>query len=60
MLAGDASGNKTVNGTDVSQTKLQSGALVGAANFREDVNASGAINGTDVSLVKLLSGSGLP
>jgi hypothetical protein len=60
VLSGDTSGNKTVNGTDVSQTKLQSGAVVNAANFREDVNVSGAINGTDVSTVKLRSGNGLP
>ena len=51
MLAGDTSGNKTVNSTDVSQTKLQSGAPVNAANFREDVVVSDSINATDVSLV---------
>ena len=60
MLVGDTSANKTVNGTDVSQTKTQSGFAVTGANFREDVNVSGAINGTDVSVVKLRSGSGLP
>jgi serine protease AprX len=60
ILAGDVNGNKTVNGTDVSQTKLQSGALITAANFREDVVVSGAINGTDVSLVKSHSGTGVP
>ncbi len=60
MLVGDTSGNKTVNGTDVSQTKLQSGAAVSAVNFREDVNAGGSINGTDVSIVKSRSGSGVP
>ncbi len=60
ILIGDTTGDKTVNGTDVSQTKFQSGSAVNTANFREDVNASGSINGTDVSLVKLRSGSGLP
>jgi subtilisin family serine protease len=60
ILAGDTSGNKTVNSTDVSQTKLQSGVPVTAANFREDVVVSGSINATDVSLVKSHSGSSVP
>ncbi len=60
VLNADTSGNKTVNGTDVSQTKLQSGVALSGANFREDVNASGGINGTDVSAVKLRSGNALP
>ncbi len=60
MLIGDTSGNKTVNATDVSQTKLQSGQAVTATNFREDVNVNGSINATDVSLVKLKSGTALP
>ena len=60
VLLGDTTGNGTVTGTDVSQTKLQSGQPVSASNFREDVNANGAINGTDVSRVKLKSGTALP
>ena len=60
LLIGDVNGNKSVNGTDVSQTKIQSGAAVTAANFREDVNISGAVSGTDVSIIKLRSGAGLP
>jgi subtilisin family serine protease len=60
VLAGDTNGNKTVNATDVSQTKLQSGAPVTAANFREDVVVSGSINGSDVSLVKSHSGMSVP
>ena len=60
VLAGDTSGEGTVNSTDVSQTKLQSGQAVTAANFREDVNANGSINATDVSQVKLKSGTALP
>ena len=60
MLIGDTSGNKTVNATDVSQTKLQSGQADTATNFREDVNVNGSINATDVSLVKLKSGTALP
>jgi hypothetical protein len=60
MLAGDSSGNKAVNATDVSQTRLQSGLPVTAANFREDINASGIINATDVGEVKVDSGHSLP
>jgi hypothetical protein len=60
MLIGDASGNGTVNSTDVSQTKLRSGQAATAANFRSDVNASGTVNSTDVSTVKLRSGTSLP
>ena len=60
VLAGDTSGNGTVTGTDVSQTKSQSGQAVGASNFREDVNVNGAINGTDVGAVKVKSGTALP
>ena len=37
MLIGDTNGNKTVNASDVAQTKGQSGVPVTAANFREDV-----------------------
>jgi hypothetical protein len=60
MLLGDTSGNKKVNSSDVSQTKLQSGQAVTATNFREDVNANGSINSTDVGTVKLKVGTGLP
>ena len=60
MLVGDVTKNKTVNGTDVSQTKAQSGIPVTSSNFRMDVTANGVITGTDVSLVKLRSGFGVP
>jgi hypothetical protein len=60
MLIGDVNSNKNVNATDVSQTKLQSGAGVTAANFRADANAGGSINATDVAIVKANSGHGVP
>ena len=60
VLVGDTTGSGTVNSTDISQTKLQSGQPVTNANFREDVNANGSINATDVSSVKLQSGTSLP
>ena len=60
ILIGDTTGNGTVNATDVSQAKLQSGQGVTASNFRNDITVSGSINGTDVSSVKLRSGTALP
>ena len=60
VLVGDVNGNGSVNGTDVSQTKLNSGRPVSASNFRADVVVNGAINATDVGLVKSQSGTALP
>ena len=60
ILHGDTTGNGTVNATDVSQTKLQSGSVAHGGNFRSDVTVSGSINGTDLSQVKLNVGRGLP
>ena len=60
VLLGDVSGNGVVNGSDVSQVKLQSGQAISGSNFRNDVTVNGTINGSDVSAVKLKSGTGLP
>jgi hypothetical protein len=60
ILAGDTNGNGSVNAGDVGQTKAQSGAVVGAGNFRTDVNSNGSINAGDVGLVKARSGTTLP
>lgn len=60
FLIGDTSNSRNVNATDVSQTKIASGAALTGANFRTDVNHNGAINATDVSTVKLGSGTALP
>ena len=60
MLIGDTTGNKTVNSSDVGQTKFQSGAPVTGANFRADINANGTINASDVGEVKIDSGHSLP
>jgi hypothetical protein len=60
MLLGDTTGNGTVNASDVSQVKLQSGQTIGGSNFRTDVNVNGSINASDVSLLKLRSGTSLP
>ena len=60
ILIGDTSGNGSVNATDVSQAKLQSGQPVSSSNFRNDVSVNGSINASDVSSVKLKSGTALP
>ncbi len=60
ILNGDTTGSGSVNAGDVSQTKAQSGAVVGAGNFRTDVTANGTINASDVSAVKSKSGTALP
>jgi hypothetical protein len=60
MLAGDTTGNRTVNAADVAQTNQQLGMVVNQTNFRTDVNANGAINGSDSALVKASSGNSVP
>jgi hypothetical protein len=60
VLAGDTTGNSSVNSSDVSQTKAQSGTAANAANFRTDVTVSGTINSSDVSFVKSKSGTASP
>ena len=59
VLIGDTGGNGAVNSSDISQTKAQVGALVGAGHFREDITANGNINSSDVADVKGHSGTGL-
>ena len=60
LLLGDTGANGSVNSSDISQTKVQSGAVLSAANFRTDVTVNGAINSSDVSVVKAQSGTALP
>ena len=60
VLAGDTTGNGSVNGSDIGQVKAQSGQAVNAGNFRQDVNLSGDINASDIAFVKAQSGSVLP
>jgi hypothetical protein len=43
VLAGDTTGNGTVNVTDVAQAKSQIGQLVNALNLRSDVNVNGTL-----------------
>jgi hypothetical protein len=60
VLLGDTTGNGSVNSSDVSQTKGQSGNAATNSNFRTDVTVSGTINASDVSTVKSKSGTALP
>lgn len=53
-------GNGSVNSSDISQTKSQSGKPVTASNFRADVTVNGSINSSDISSVKSKSGTSLP
>jgi ligand-binding sensor domain-containing protein len=56
LLAGDTNGNKTVNASDIGQTKAESGVPVTAANFRTDVTVNGSITSSDLALVKSRGG----
>jgi hypothetical protein len=60
LLIGDTNGNKTVNATDVGQTKASSGTAVTSANFRQDVAPNGSITASDLGLVKSRAGATLP
>ena len=59
-LAGGAKACGAVSAADVRPTRGQSGNTTTAANFRDDVNASGSINAGDVALVKAKAGNILP
>jgi hypothetical protein len=60
FLRGDTNGNRSVNASDVSQTKARIGQMLDATNFRSDVNANGSINAGDGAQVKQTLGTSLP
>jgi hypothetical protein len=60
VLLGDTNASHSVNSTDISQTKGQSGHALSQSNFQEDVTVNGVINSTDTSIVKSNSGTALP
>jgi hypothetical protein len=60
VLVGDTTADRSVNSSDVSQTKSRSGQAVTTSNFRSDVTVDGTLNSSDVSLVKSKSGTALP
>ncbi len=60
VLLGDTTSNRTVNASDIGQTKANSGQPVTPATFRADVTVSGSINASDIGLVKSAAGTALP
>jgi hypothetical protein len=60
ILLGDTVGNRSVNATDIGQTKANSGLPVSGANFRTDITVSGSVNASDIGQVKANSGHTLP
>jgi predicted outer membrane repeat protein len=60
VLLGDATANRSVNASDVSQVKSKSGQTIDATNFRTDFTLNGSINSSDVALAKSKSGTALP
>ena len=59
VLFGDTTASGTVNSSDVSDVKGNSGNAVSSSNFRSDVIVNGFINSTDVSAVKSASSGAL-
>jgi multidrug efflux pump subunit AcrA (membrane-fusion protein) len=53
VLVGDTNGNRTVNATDIGQTKAASGMALDGTNFRADVNVSGSVSASDIGQVKM-------
>ena len=60
FLIGDFNSSRTVNASDISAVKAQSGLPLSQANFKFDVNASGLITPADVAAVKARAGLVLP
>ncbi len=59
VLLGDVTLNRSVNGSDVSQAKSNSGQPTTETNFRNDVTANGAVNSSDVGTIKQQSGTSI-
>jgi hypothetical protein len=59
FLIGDTTDTRTVNASDISQTKA-SGAAVDSTNFRNDITHNDAINSSDISAAKAASGTAAP
>lgn len=52
FMLGDVNNSRSVNISDVSNVKAQSGQRTTAGNFRADFNTTGAVNAADISSVK--------
>jgi hypothetical protein len=60
VLVGDVNTNRTVNASDVAQTKSRLGQPVDQTNFQSDINTNGTINASDLASIKSHVGTGLP
>jgi hypothetical protein len=60
VLLGDTTANRSVNSSDIGQTKAQSGQPISNSNFRTDVFVNGEVNSSDISLAKSASGTSVP
>ena len=60
VLAGDTTGDGTVNSSDIAETKRQVGSALSDANFRQDVTTDGSITSSDIANIKSQSGKGIP
>ena len=60
VLLGDTTASGSVNSSDISQTKSQTGQGIGSSNFRTDVTVNGSINSSDIGVVKAQTGTALP
>ena len=59
FLAGDTTGNSSVDTADIGQVKFSAGTVVTQSNVRQDVTVNGSINTADISLVKSRAGTNL-
>ncbi len=59
FLIGDTNVDRSVNASDIAQTKSNSGRVVDLTNFRTDVNADGFVNSGDAFITRSKSGNAL-
>ena len=60
VLLGDTTANGSVNSSDISEAKANSGQVTTSGTFRTDVTVNGVINSSDIGTIKSKSGSNLP
>jgi hypothetical protein len=59
-LLGDVDGSRSVNSSDIANTKARSGQPITSSNFRSDIDESGSVGTNDVAMVKANAGHGVP
>lgn len=60
FLLGDGNGSGTVDATDLTATRAQSGRSVDQGNFRHDINLGGFVGATDLVATKARIGRSMP